>query len=426
MKLKTTAAVLSAAALFAACSDEVVNVNDEAKEKATFTMKVIDGITGEVIPGAQVYSVMDEDTEEADSLGIVTWKKNAIGDYLYYVSADTLGYKTVQITMSATEGGAGDVARVADVYKEVLMFKGGVNASGTVLYTDIKTGKRGPVEGAKVIANCGLQFIPAEVTTETDKDGAYEFKDLPAGVNCNISVGQMEINDVLYSGSTVKASGARPGDIDNADFINLAPVTPQFEMITDNFDAIDTTTSLQITFSAAVAKDSLLNKWSVTKGGTEVAIKVEVVDGKTVKITPFSKKWEKGESYSVSGTAYSEFGKPESFDESFTVGAKGGKVPGQVSKLKAEQDDEYIDLTWTAPKGGISGYVIFYKTNLMADFERGGYADELDESYSFSTSSFSAKVTKVSFIVLPYNGEGRADMNKAESVEVKYEAPDEI
>lgn len=436
MKLKATAAVLSAAALFAACSDEVVNVNDEAKEKATIAFKVVDDYTGEAIEGATVYSVLDDKTKEADELGMVSWKKNSIGNYVYYISAE--GYKTIQVDAAAVEMGQGNVARVPNVFQEVRMVKGGVKASGSVLYTD-REGNRKAAAKVTVFANCGaavvpseVAFVPSEISVVTDETGAYAFEDLPAGATCEISVGQEDINDQLYkiinNGEKTIGNDHRSGDIVNLSSINMTPVTSVIELVSDNLSKVDTATTLKIIFSAKIDKDSLADYVNVVSGTRNVLIDASVdSDGKTLLIKPFSKKWEKGDDYSVIGTVWSVDGATFSLtsaDLDFEVGATAAKTPDQVSDLKAVEDEDYpeyyFNLSWTAPKFGCDGFYVFYKTDKMADWLE--FTSTVRNSIQLENDEFGSAVKSVEFMVLSYNGNKVADKTKAKTV--KYIIPD--
>ena len=54
MNLKSAFALLAAGTFLVACgADEVVNVNDEAKDKATITLKVMDNHDGSAIEEAE-------------------------------------------------------------------------------------------------------------------------------------------------------------------------------------------------------------------------------------------------------------------------------------------------------------------------------------------------------------------------------------
>lgn len=437
MKLKATAAVLSAAALFAACSDEVVNVNDEAKEKATFSFKIVDGYTGEAIQGASVYSVLDDETEEANELGIVTWKKNVIGNYAYYVSAE--GYKTIQVQTSATEVGQGNVARVPDVFNEVRMVPGGLTVKGVVLYTDKKDVRKGAAD-VTVHASCdagvGFSFVPSEVSVKTDKTGEYEFTDLPSGVDCYFEVGQEEVDGDLYEGvRAVTLDGARGAKTASVASISLQKVTSNIELISDNLNKVDTTTDLKLVFSAKIAKDSLPDNVFVLTGGDYVLANVSVgEDGKTLIIKPFSKKWEKDGYYKITGRVWSIDGASFNLggaDLEFEVGAAStAKAPDQVSDLKVEEDGLYLNLTWTAPKNGYDGVYVFYKTDKMADwleldyYTGKGVGSSLNPVDVYVGGFTGAK--SVEFMVLPFNGTisdyKMADKSKAKTVKYTFPA----
>lgn len=431
MKLKATAAVLSAAALFAACSDEVVNVNDEAKEKATFTFKVVDDYTGNAIAEASVYSVMDDESETTDSLGIVSWSKNAIGNYVYYVSAE--GYKTIQVGASADEVGQGNVARVPDVFKEVRMVKGGVEATGTILYNDAETGATKPASKVKVFANCGSKFVPSEMSATTDANGKFTFDDLPAGTSCAITVGQTEIGSKLYSGANIGATTAhRSGEVENLSIATLSPVRTSLVKISDNLKEISSvSTALTFVFSAEVDADSIPGKWIVRQNGDKILVSVSLSkDKKTVTVKPFSGKWDEDASYTISADVYSVDGAYEDVYASFAVGAKGASgAPANVKNLAAEDDDGYILLSW---KGETDRYYnVYWKTSKMNAFERLDYCygssysyDDWyceEESYEFNPP-IAIDVEFIEFVVLPVNDDGvEADINGAKSVKYVIE-----
>lgn len=443
MNLKYTSALLAAGALMMACGDDtVVNVNDEAKEKGTITLRAVDAYTGEAVPGVSVYSVMADETETSDSLGVVTWKKNVIGSYSFLLSAD--GYKTVQVTVGVNEQGQGDVSRVPDVLEDVKMYKGGVEASGTVLYENEK-GEKNSAAKVTVYANCDEMFVPSEVSTTTNDKGEYIFDDLPAGATCYISVGQKSFDKTLY-GSAARGTVAklRSGDIKKMDIITMTQIKSQLVKVSDNLKKIESeTTALNFTFSTELNADSVANKWTVTSGGTKVLTSVSLgSDKKSITIKPFSGKWDKDASYSVSGTAYSKDGEklrvPESSGSlTFKVGGGAAAAPGQVSDLKAEKGtySDYIKLTWTAPKGDISGYRAYYMTDKMVDWKQYTYSTigrtattaTLDVDYFVSEEGF----TSVKIILLPYNADYiEADSNKATAVTYKMPVtvvdPDEL
>lgn len=432
MNLKYTSALLAAGALMMACGDDtVVNVNDEAKEKGTITLRAVDVFSGKAVPNVTVYSVVDDKENTSDSLGIVTWKKKVIGSYTFFLSAD--GYKTVQVTVGVNEQGQGDVSRVPDVLKDVKMYKGGVEASGTVLYENEK-GEKNSAAKVTVFANCGDKFVPSEVSTTTNDKGEYIFDDLPAGATCNISVGQKSIDKTLY-GSTANETVAslRSGDIQKMNIITMTQIKSQLVKVSDNLKKIDSeTTALNFTFSTELNADSVANKWTVTSGGTKVLTSASLgSDKKSITIKPFSGKWDKDASYSVYGTAYSKDGGklsvPGTGSLTFKVGGGAAAAPGQVTGLKAEKGtyNYYIKLTWTAPKGEISGYYAYYKTDKMVEWKQyrnsigATYTStNLDTDYFISPSGF----TSVEIILLPFANGIDADFSKATAVTYKVPA----
>lgn len=412
MNLKYVSALLAAGALMAACGDDtVVNVNDEAKDKGTITLRAVDAFTGEAVPGVSVYSVLADDTEKADSLGVVTWKKNVIGSYTFFVSAE--GYKTVQVSVDVDEQGQGDVSRVPDVLKTVKMYKGGVEVSGSVLYENEK-GEKNPAAKVTVYANCGEEFVPSEISVTANDKGEYVFDDLPAGATCDITVGQKSFDKVLYGSSSEKTvSDLRSGEVSKLGVVTMSQIKTPLVKISDNLKKIEETTSLNISFSAELNADSVANKWTVRANGTKVLTTVTLgSDKKSIVIKPFSGKWDKDASYEVYGTVWSKENSKLSVDEYFKVGGTAAAAPAQVTGLKAAYDDPddpyYFILTWTAPSKKPSGYNVYYKTNSMADFK---FYDDYGSSYGTGTEPVEIRIsylvessdTSIEFIVLPFN-----------------------
>lgn len=421
MNLKYTSALLAAGALMMACGDDtVVNVNDEAKEKGTITLRAVDVFSGKAVPNVTVYSVVDDKEDTSDSLGIVTWKKKVIGSYTFFLSAE--GYKTVQVTVGVKEQGQGDVSRVPDVLTKVDMYKGGVEASGTVLYENEK-GEKNSAAKVTVYANCGGDFVPSEVSTTTNDKGEYIFDDLPAGATCNISVGQKSIDKTLYgSAASVTVGNLRSGDIQKMNIITMTQIKSQLVKVSDNLKKIDSeTTALNFTFSTELNADSVANKWTVTSGGTRVLTSVSLgSDKKSITIKPFSGKWDKDASYSVYGTAYSKDGGTYSVPStSFKVGGSAAAAPGQVTGLKVAAGTLYdMTLTWTAPKGDFTGYRLYYQTDKMSDMKSYSTYTYTKTSINLDFEDIAKPVnyTSVKFILLPYNADIEADLGKATAV----------
>lgn len=429
MKLKALASVLSTAALFAACSETVTNVNEEAKDEAKITLKVVNAYTGEALDSVEIYSLTNKKTKMTDSLGIAVWKSNVIGDYAYEVSKE--GYATQLIGVSLGEQGQGDVARVGDVIELVEMVKSNVTAKGTVLYKDYETGNLKAAKEVNVFASLPDGFVPSELVTKTDSVGKYSFKNLPEGVPCTISVGQKTISDKLYASSAKQTiSDTRSGDIANIAPIQMEIMASKLLLVSNNLDAIDSSTTVKLTYSTEIEADSLTaSNWTVTQASSTVLVKISLdKDGKTVKISPFSGEWDIGSSYSISGKVYSTEGTSEPVKESFTAGKSASALPSNVSDLKASDSDEgtnYVNLSWKAPKGKISGYHVYYKTDSMSDFVKyestiSATKTEVDIwKLDFLASSLS--FTSVEFVVLPFTEAGEASIADAKTV--KYTFP---
>ena len=428
MRLKYAFSLVTAAALLAACDSTVTNTNDDAKAEGNITIMVVDNHSGAALSGATVYSVTDDKAVVGDSLGRSVWKKRALGDHSFQVSKD--GYATVHTQVNLAEQGQGDVPRVGDVVQTVPMYKAGVLAKGIVLYNDDK-GKLNAASKATVYANLPPQFVPCELSTQTNDKGEYSFDNLPEGVEIDISVGQELIDSKKYVGDAVLTIGGasyRAGDLINVGTINLVKTSAQIVKVADNTSEIDTVSDVTFTFAAELEADSVnVSKWTVTKGGNEVLVTVALSsDKRTVSITPYTEKWTKGSTYSVRGTVYSVDGSSSTVSASFTVG--GGSTgssarPGNVDGLKITEDEDYsyyIHLSWNEAKGDVYRYNIYRKTNLVNDFAF--YTSTADTTYRIDLDDFTSSVTDVYYIVLPVNDDGvEADIAGARSVKYTIE-----
>lgn len=428
MRLKYAFSLVTAAALLAACDSTVTNTNDDAKAEGNITIMVVDNHSGAALSGATVYSVTDDKAVVGDSLGRSVWKKRALGDHSFQVSKD--GYATVHTQVNLAEQGQGDVPRVGDVVQTVPMYKAGVLAKGIVLYNDDK-GKLNAASKATVYANLPPQFVPCELSTQTNDKGEYSFDNLPEGVEIDISVGQELIDSKKYVGDAVLTIGGasyRAGDLINVGTINLVKTSAQIVKVADNTSEIDTVSDVTFTFAAELEADSVnVSKWTVTKGGNDVLVTVALSsDKRTVSVTPYTEKWTKGSTYSVRGTVYSVDGSSSTVSASFTVG--GGSTgssarPGNVDGLKITEDEDYsyyIHLSWNEAKGDVYRYNIYLKTNLVNDFAF--YTSTADTTYRIDLDDFTSSVTDVYYIVLPVNDDGvEADIAGARSVKYTIE-----
>ncbi|HQB65785.1 MAG TPA: hypothetical protein PK616_07830, partial [Fibrobacteraceae bacterium] len=184
----------------------------------------------------------------------------------------------------------------------------------------------------------------------------------------------------------------------------------------------DTTTDLSISFSTDLDEDSIPGHWVVTNSYDDIVLtSASLKDSTTVTIEPVSGKWEKGETYTVNGTAFTTEGSSTTISETFTVGKTKSSIPGQVSDLEAFLDGSYIELSWEAPSGNVTGYYIYYKTNSMNDYLR------LTSTVSTTYSTYESNVqedyndTSVKFIVLPYNEAGTAAISEAKPISYTFD-----
>lgn len=458
----------SAIALMVGCSDTVVNSYDEAKAKAKITVSVLDGSSNEAVDSAEVLAQFDKNPKFTDNNGFAIYKKNDIGAYVFDISKK--GYSTTRATVSVVEMGANDVSRVPDVVLTVPLYKADVTVKGKVYYRDRTTGNLIPAEKVKVVLSySGSQNVqsdeeetdgvlmkkessvetpepsfiiyPSEVFATTNDKGEYEFTNIAELVNFHVDVLQSKIDSKYYrSAGYVNASGARAGSIKNMEEITMVADGESLKLLNSNLDAIDDSTDLEFGFSTELDKDSIDGFWVVKKGGTTKVLTTASLskDKKTITIAPLSESWSHSDSYTVEGEVYSKDGVRITVSKSFSVGSVA--IPKHVSNLKVKLDESayideysalynfmynaYLKLTWTPNTKDVAGYNIYYKTNAMDDFIF--FTEVQDSVYSRSVSSLSflsdSSVTKVEFIVLPYNGAGEPSVAKAKKA--TWEVPE--
>lgn len=417
------------AILFFACGDEsVINVSDEAKEKASISFLVVDYYSGEPIDSVTIYNMKQKKSNVTDSLGFSISKDNQIGSYGFELSKD--GYATLRTFVSVEEKGLGDVARVPDVTSTIKMYKLGVEVSGTVLYTDKKTGNKVAASDITLIlSNQNTLIIPKEITVKTDEDGNYTFSDLPEGSNFIISIPQTMIDGYKYSlTSSINVSADRAGAIRDLGVQNLSMVTDEFTLVNSNLTKVDTNSTVSLTFSAALDPDSVVKNVVVKRGSVIVLSDVSLSeDGKTINIKPFSGLWDNKATYTISGAIFSKSGGRFNISSSFTVGAtKITSTPEHVSDLDIELEGSLLELTWTVEDTLVNGYNIYYKTDSMSHYlaltNESGYSESSSISYA-NLLPKNVDSTKISFIVLPYNNVGEADPKTAKSVSYTFKNP---
>ena len=389
MKLKLAFGIISAAMLFSACSegDSVTNISDEAKDKGMITLKVVDSNTGLAIDSAEVYSLIDAKAKVSDSLGVVSWSRNVIGDYEYTVSKE--GYATRTFLAKLTEDSQGDLARVEDRVQLVQMFKLGVSVKGTVLLKDPQSGNLSAASKVKVVLSYDQNYIvPAEIMTVTDSSGVYEFKNLAEGQTYSVKVPQVTVNDMTYAAEDLKAVNAalRTGEQRVLEPITMGIVGLNPELIKDNLRSIETTDNVNLTFSTKLVADSVPTSWKVYKGdlnnyvdnngllvyqgATEVLVTASLdEDGKTVIVKPVSEKWTKLATYTLVGKVYTSEGRSVAVEKKFVPGSTVSR-PDLIKGLVAEDYyGRYVALRWTKGENEVKGYKVFFQTSESADFE---------------------------------------------------------
>ena len=426
MKLKLAFGIVSAAMLFSACGeDSVTNIQDEAKDKGMITLKVVDSNTGLAIDSAEVYSLIHAETELTDTLGVTTWKKNAIGDYEYTITKD--GYATRTYMAILTEDSQGDIARVEDRIQVVPMYKQGVSVKGTVLLRDPQNGNLSAAKGVKVVLSYENSFIvPSEISTKTDTSGVYEFKNLAEGLAYSVKVPQVSVDDMTYAAEDNKAVNdpLRKGEQRVLEPVTMNIVGLNPELIKDNLQTIEVGDKVRLSFSTKLVADSVSAAWKVYKGAvnydinddifyyngnTEVLVTASLDDdGKTVVIKPVSEKWTKLATYTVVGTVYTVEGKSSNIVKKFVPGSAVSK-PDLIKDLVAsEYDNRYIQLKWKKNENEVNGYKVFFQTSGSADYEeyRAWSAGELP------IDSTTCKKTKSQLDCNQYDELGEADRSE--------------
>lgn len=199
-------------------------------------------------------------------------------------------------------------------------------------------------------------------------------------------------------------------------------VAKTINLIKTNLTEIDTATNISLSFSTELKEDSIAGNWVVSNSSSDIVLtSASLKDSKTIVIKPISGKWEKGEFYTVSGIAYNIEGNTTSFNQTFTVGKSASAVPGQVSNLEATLDGSYVELSWKAPSGTVTGYYIYYKTNSMDDYLLFDYTSSTTFSEYESYLKNLVSDTSVKFIVLPYNEAGTATISDAKAISYTFD-----
>ena len=360
------------------CGDDSIEVvNENIKEKADISFRVIDFNTGLPITSALVLSAGANDSLYTDSLGVLTIKANVLGDYTFIISKK--GYTSQVQHITLKESGAGDVARVADQFTDVKLHAAGVTVNGTVLYTDSHSGAVAGASQVKVI----LQFqdknmYPAEVSTTTDKLGVYTFENLPENMGYSIYVPQTTIGGSTYASvSSKEVSGLRAGERKDLETIRLSAIGLVPELVKDNLSGIRAQDTVIFQFSTELLEDSIAKSWKVYKGGyisgnycydgisvlTNATLK-----NTTLRIAPIKGTWTDYDSYCVSGTGYSLDGQKIFVAKTFIPGDINTSV-ASITKLKVKNYyDNYLQLSWQPTGDNIAGYKVYYKTNKVNDF----------------------------------------------------------
>ena len=363
--------------------ETITNASQESKETSVITLKVVDSKTGLPIDSAIVYSELSQDTMYSDSMGLVTWKKNVLGDYSYIVTKD--GYASQLANVTVEETGKGNVPRVPNQIIPVSLHMQGVAVNGTILVKDTKTDNLSAASKIPVVARyIDGDVYPAEVSTKTNASGVFSFENLAENARYQIVVPQAEIDGQTYEVSNAEGeiivSGLRSGESRSLNPITMEVVGLLPELIRSNIatlDTIDEGSYIHLVFSTELVQDSVPNAWSVYKGGVvvdnscvggnEVLVAATLDrDDKTVIINSVSNKWNR-RVYCLEGSVFTKEGRSQKFALTFNPGSLSER-PSNVTKIT--YDDTIYLLSWSVvkeEKSGLSGYKIFYRTNRMAD-----------------------------------------------------------
>lgn len=381
MKLKLAFGIATAAMLFVGCGeDSVTNITEEAKKTGTITIKAIDSKTGLAVDSVQVYSLIDAKSSYTDTLGVTKWKDKVIGNYEYTLSKT--GYATRTVTETLSEDSNGDVARVEDRITVVKMYKNGVAIKGTVLLEELnnKENKKAAANIPVVLTYDSAFVKPQEIKTITDSSGVYTFANLAEGLTYSITVPQANVAGLTYSAASKRniVSKYRNGEQENLSPITMSIIGLEPVLIYDNTKTMDVNDSLVLTFSTLLNADSVTGKWNVTKTEDYSTVTVLTVaklgaDGKSIIIKPATgASWTKLATYTVNGKVWSLQGKElDISDKKFIPGSQKSK-PATIQALlvkPATYNESFLEVAWADTNTSVEGYKVFYKTNLVADYQ---------------------------------------------------------
>lgn len=353
--------------------DSLEVVNDNIKDKADISLRVIDYNTGLPITSALVLAAGTNDSLYTDTLGVLTIKDNVLGSYTYIVSKK--GYASQVQHIDLAENGQGDVARVRDEFTDVKLRATGATVNGTVLYTD---GLTGAVSGASKV-KVTLKFsdenlYPSEISTTTDSLGVYSFTNLPESVGYTVFVPQTSIGGSTYaSNSNLTVSGLRAGERKDLQVIRLGIVGLIPELVKDNLSGIEAKDTVVFQFSTELIADSIAKSWKVFKGdcdyGTSVLTNATLDKSSTkLSIAPVKGTWTNFDSYCIVGTGFTNDGQRVTVRKTFIPG-NINKDLSSITKLAASSYyDNYIQLKWKPTGDRITGYKVYFKTNKENDF----------------------------------------------------------
>ena len=353
--------------------DSLEVVNDNIKDKADISLRVIDYNTGLPITSALVLAAGTNDSLYTDTLGVLTIKDNVLGSYTYIVSKK--GYASQVQHIDLAENGQGDVARVRDEFTDVKLRATGATVNGTVLYTD---GLTGAVSGASKV-KVTLKFsdenlYPSEISTTTDSLGVYSFTNLPESVGYTVFVPQTSIGGSTYaSNSNLTVSGLRAGERKDLQVIRLGIVGLIPELVKDNLSGIEAKDTVVFQFSTELIADSIAKSWKVFKGdcdyGTSVLTNATLDKSSTkLSIAPVKGTWTNFDSYCIVGTGFTNDGQRVIVRKTFIPG-NINKDLSSITKLAASSYyDNYIQLKWKPTGDRITGYKVYFKTNKENDF----------------------------------------------------------
>jgi len=371
-------------ALFASCSDNVVEAGDQAIEtSANLKVEVRDYSNNALISGAKVALLSGGNQETTNAQGVAIIKGVPYGTNGLRV--DKEGYASLISSASLASTGSDGVFIVRDGVAQVQLYPLSASLSGVATHNGVPVPAGGKVR--LVFTNASIEKTEYEV--EITAGGKYSFENLPAtGNNATLRL-RILTGDKLYEVASISSPALYSGSpatlaLETANQIRfyLASYSSELDELTDN---------VEFNFNAEVDTKNKSNRVSVSsfnQSFNQYDLEWDAEGKKlTLKLFPGS-EWP-AESFNVSLLLYSKEGKE---------GSEGNKATNSGSiyypveypvavKQKALASVEGIK--WTGP-------VIGESSNLTINISWEGNGDDY---YIYAKASKSAtKSDKFTYI----------------------------